>query len=385
MASIGPYCAWFSGGAHFGEFAIGDTSGKPLCKSKSTFSKKEFIDMEFTMMCGKTTLTIGGVPGVSAETSPSMESDQITVWAINGVVAIKRIEVKELNELPAAQTSSPSTVTPAVAVPLPALQSGQRWTNSLGMIFVPVPGTAVQFAIWDTRVTDFTAFIQATGYDATQGMGSLGKDGWNGRGDSWKSPGFAQGPTHPVCGVSWEDAKAFCEWLTKKERNTGQLQQGQLYRLPTDAEWSVAVGLEEEAGSTPDEKSARSRGAYPWGTQWPPPRGAGNYAGEESKTGAPADWPVISDFDDRFARTSPVGSFSANLFGLYDMGGNVWQLCEDFYKLDQQWRVFRGASWDTNDPDNMRSSFRGWAPPGVRAGAIGFRCVLAGGGVSTAR
>ena len=55
-----------------------------------------------------------------------------------------------------------------------------------------------------------------------------------------------------------------------------------LYRLPTDAEWSIAVGLDHETGDTPKDKNEKIKGVYPWGTQWPPPQGAGNYSGEES-------------------------------------------------------------------------------------------------------
>ena len=142
-------------------------------------------------------------------------------------------------------------------------QASQRRTNSLGMVFVPVPGTSVLFCIWDTRVQDFQQFVDKTGYDATAGMYSFRSDGQKQRGDTWKHPGFAQGPTHPVCGVSWDDAQAFCHWLTKNERRAGTLAAKQSYRLPTDTEWSAAVGFQK----------------YPWGNQWPPPPGAGNYAG----------------------------------------------------------------------------------------------------------
>jgi hypothetical protein len=200
--------------------------------------------------------------------------------------------------------------------------------NSLGMRFVRVAGTRVLFSVWDTRVGDFETFVNNTGHDATAGMLSLGKDGnWEPDGKTWQQPGFVQGPTHPVVGVSWNDAKAFCNWLTKHERSAGHLPDGLEYRLPTDEEWSAAVGLQNEEGRTPEEKSRRI-GLFPWDfpnkrePHWPPPEGAGNYAGQEEKKSGdwPTTWSVIDGYTDAYPRTSPVGSFSANQFGLYDMG-----------------------------------------------------------------
>ena len=106
----------------------------------------------------------------------------------------------------------------------------KAFTNTLGMKFVSVPGTDVQFCIWETRVKDYAAYAAA----------NEGVDG------SWKNfefGGFKQPETHPVVEVSWNDAQAFCAWLTKKELPEGKIKAGQKYRLPTDAEWSVAVGL----------------------------------------------------------------------------------------------------------------------------------------------
>lgn len=264
-------------------------------------------------------------------------------------------------------------------------QPDQHWTNSLGQVFVPVPGTSVLFCIWDTRVQDFTAFVNDTGYDATAEIYSLRSDGWKQRGDTWKSPGFEQGPTYPVCGVSWDDAHAFCRWLTEKERKAGLLGDNQSYRLPTDAEWSAAVGND----------------TYPWGNQWPPPQGAGNYAGSEAADGNwPSNFGTIAGYNDGYARTSPVGSFSANRLGLFDMGGNVWQWCEDWYQKEmnsaeirqktpvldndgggQQFRVVRGASWCNFDPSDALSAYRVGYIPGGRDDFSGFRCVLVAGGV----
>ncbi len=257
------------------------------------------------------------------------------------------------------------------------------WVNSLGMKFVPVAGTQVLFSIWDTRVQDFETFVKSTDYDAIGGMYSLGWDGWKQRGATWKEPGFSQGANHPVVGVSWIDAEEFCKWLTKRERSAGDLPEDREYRLPTDEEWSAAVGLKNEAGSTPEEKSRKIK-VYPWDIpqkrdkSWPPPKGAGNYAGEEAKNGDwPSEWPIIEGYNDGYPQTSPVGSFSADQFGLYDMGGNVWQWCEDWYNAQAQSRVLRGASWVDFRPDFLLASYRDLHTPDHRNSVIGFRCVVA--------
>jgi serine/threonine protein kinase len=250
--------------------------------------------------------------------------------------------------------------------PVPLAQA-DRWTNSLGQIFVAVPGSAVRFCIWDTRVQDFRAFVNDSGYNATARMYSLRRDGWKQHGDAWDSPGFAQEPTHPVCGVSWDDAQAFCRWLSKKEQSQHLLNAHQSYRLPTDAEWTAAAGSEK----------------YPWGAEWPPPVGAGNYAGSEAADRNWAGERTLAGYRDAFARTSPVGSFLPNRNGLYDMGGNVWQWCDDWTDDKQKSRILRGGSWSSVVPGSMLSSFRQSSPPGVRASYIGFRCVLVVSGSSS--
>ncbi len=225
---------------------------------------------------------------------------------------------------------------------------GAPFENSLGMKFVPVPGTNARFSVWDTRVKDYAAFVQATRHDA---------------GDGWKDPGFQQTDDHPVVNVSWEDAKAFCKWLTEAERGAGKIPASQEYRLPTDAEWSAAVGLPQERGNSPKEKDGKVKCVYPWEASWPPPRGAGNY---DSSLGV-----------DTFDYTSPVGSFPANRFGLYDMGGNVWQWCEDLYSEDKAYRVVRGGSWYGILPESLCSSYRNDGHPDYRISCYGFRCIFA--------
>ncbi|MBU6301062.1 MAG: SUMF1/EgtB/PvdO family nonheme iron enzyme, partial [Verrucomicrobia bacterium] len=201
-------------------------------------------------------------------------------------------------------------------------------TNSLGMKFVPVPGTQVLMSVWETRVRDYRAFRPET----------------NGE------------PDHPVVEVSWEDARAFAEWLSRKE--------GKRYRLPTDHEWSLAVGIgdRENATASPEEKDGKIEGVYPWGTQWPPPQGAGNYD--------------ASLACDRFDGTAPVGSFAPNQLGLYDLGGNVWEWCEDLYSSSVTYRVLRGGSWFDHGSANLLSSNRLRGTPSGRFDFSGFRVVL---------
>jgi len=267
----------------------------------------------------------------------------------------------------------------------PRVASRDRpWENSLGMRMVPVPGTSALFCLWPTRVQDFETFVKATGHATGRAMWVLAADGWkHRRGFDARDPCFAQGPTHPVVGVNWEDAQAFCRWLTDSERSMGQLGPEARYRLPTDAEWSAAVG----------------RSKYPWGDAWPPPAGSGNFAGGEARD---AEWPmlcgVIHGYEDEHARTSPVGSYRAHPSGLFDLGGNVWEWCEDWYRSEmnteelrqrnqplrddgggQAYRVFRGGSWFTDQSDSLLSAFRDCHAPDVRGANLGFRVVLVGG------
>ena len=277
-----------------------------------------------------------------------------------------------------APTQAPKPTTKPAAGTATPLVIGKAWTNSLGMNFVPVSGEAksIQAGVWPVRLSDFSAFIDGTNYDATGGMYSVGADGKRRQlGRTWRDPGFSQDPTHPVVGVNIADAEAFCAWLTKTEREAGLLPAGWRYRLPTDDEWSRMVGLKNEpAGGTPEQRGEKSADIFPWGTTWPPPTKSGNYAGVEA--GLPPS-ETIAGYNDGFARTAPVGSFAVNAIGLYDMGGNVWEWCSDRFKADANWKVVRGGSWLTASRPLLRLGARQGYNPEFRHDDIGFRCVIA--------
>ncbi len=250
-----------------------------------------------------------------------------------------------------AMKTEPTKLPPAVTPPPP--NAGGE--NSLGMKFAPVGD--VSFCIWQTRVRDFEAFATAVNMKSTV----------------WKGPGFKQGSDHPVVNVTWQEAIAFCKWLTDKEHKDGTLPATNYYRLATDSEWSAAVGLPEESGKTPEARDMGVPDVYPWGTQWPPPQNAGNYTGEE--TGSDV---AIKGYNDGFAWTSPVGTFPPNKYGLYDMGGNVWQWVMDSWNADVKHRVLRGASWYNGALKlSLLSSCRVHAAPDSCTDNYGFRIVRA--------
>jgi sulfatase-modifying factor enzyme 1 len=214
--------------------------------------------------------------------------------------------------------------------------------NSLGMKFARVPGTTVLFSIWDTRVQDFQAFVNDTHYDATRDMSS-GVKGHQGAtllasyvqahyerlGNSWQNPGWTQAPGDAVTGVSWEDAKSFCEWLTETERHIGKISPDQSYRLPTDAEWAMAVGAYEGKGSG-------------------------------KKT------------------IFPLGNDAPNAYGIYGLGGSFFQFTEDWYDNKMVNKTARGGSWFHSENNFRRISYRIAVGPKLRFNDFSFRVVLSG-------
>jgi len=232
-------------------------------------------------------------------------------------------------------------------------EPGKPWTNSLGMVLIPLGD--IRMSIWETRVRDFDAFCTATGRART-------------------IPDFAQTSDDPAVLVSWHDAMDFCQWLTDKERAEGRLSDRQAYRLPTDREWSDAVGLPVEAGTTPEKRDGLVHKIYPWGGAWPPPKGAGNYADTSLKKN------FIPGYADGFPQTSPVGRFAPSATGIYDLGGNVWEWGLESYAGGDDphdWGVLRGGSYANRNRLELESAYRNVVSRDDRDVIYGFRCVLA--------
>ena len=182
---------------------------------------------------------------------------------------------------------------------------------------------------------------------------------------SWRNVGFEQTDEHPVINLSWNDAVAFCKWLSRKEGNT--------YRLPTEAEWEYAC----RAGTTT---------RYYSGDDPEMLAKVGNVADATAKAKFPY-WKWTIKASDGYVFTSPVGSFRPNAFGLYDMHGNAWQWCTDWYgekyyaasPTDDpsgpdsgEHRVLRGGSW-FDGACFTRSATRDWITPFNRHYLTGFR------------
>lgn len=217
------------------------------------------------------------------------------------------------------------------------------YENTVGQRFVPILGTRTFWSVWLTRVRDFAAFVEAGGWPL-------------------KAPSFEQGEDHPIVMVTVPQAEAYCDWLTRLERAYGRIGPRDFYRLPTDREWSRVVGLGHEPGGSPRERNGAIGGIYPWGTEFPPPKGVANL-GEELGV-------------DSYPFTSPVGLFPSNEHGLYDLGSNVSEWCSDWYDEDIGLNVIRGAAWSHGTREACLSSARRRLNGTETSDNVGFRCVL---------
>jgi serine/threonine protein kinase/formylglycine-generating enzyme required for sulfatase activity len=244
--------------------------------------------------------------------------------------------------------------------PNQGLVFGKPWENALGMKFVPV-GEELMVSTWETRLQDYALFLQET------------------QGKPLPKPDFAQAPDHPVVYIRRDDAIAFCQWLTARERKEERIQFSYEYRLPTDAEWSMMAGLNPEIGSTPGQRDAQAQLIWPWGQTWPPPTGSGNFADESAaKEGRVNPERIIQGYNDGFEKTAPVGSFLPNSFGIFDLSGNVHEWVSDDYDASKIHGVVRGGGWNSFREANLSLTFRHVIKLSSRRDNLyGFRVVIA--------
>lgn len=228
-----------------------------------------------------------------------------------------------------------------------------------------------------TEITrgQFAAFVVDANYDAGDKCWTF--DGGTAQdrnyreqaGRNWRNPGYAQDDNHPVVCVSWQDAKAYVEWLSRKT--------GKRYRLPSEAEWEYSA----RAGTTTSR---------PWGENADDACAYANVWDMTAKaeiSGVKQESHICTD---KYAFTAPVASFKPNAFGLYDMIGNAWEWVEDCWHNDYngapndgsawtertcQLRLPRGGSWK-DFSGIVYSAARGAKFGLPRNDSIGFRVAL---------
>lgn len=186
---------------------------------------------------------------------------------------------------------------------------------------------------------------------------------------TWKFPGFGQKDDHPVVNVGWKDAIAYCRWLTDKDGK-------HFYRLPTEAEWEYAC-------------RAGSETAYHWGKKSRSMILKENIADKTLKkklSYKDRSFKGCAVWIDHHPFTSPVGKFKPNVFGLYDMHGNVKEWCQDLYDdtryekptsfvpVEGDYRVLRGGSFQ-GSAARARSARRDKYHETKTWSNIGFRIV----------
>jgi formylglycine-generating enzyme required for sulfatase activity len=230
--------------------------------------------------------------------------------------------------------------------------------------------------VHEVTVAQFREFVRDTGYATEAERDGKGSWGITQKGNfeqdakyNWKNPGFEQTDDHPVVDLSWNDANAFCQWLSEMEKRS--------YRLPTEAEWEYAC-------------RAGTRTAYSFGDDPQDLLTAGN-ASDATARESFKSWSLGIRGRDGFAYSAPVGQLKPNRFGLYDMHGNVWEWCENWYDptgysgqqqtdpkgpASGEFKVHRGGGW-SSAPERCRSASRiGRHHSAYRGCYLGFRVVL---------
>jgi len=224
--------------------------------------------------------------------------------------------------------------------------------------------------VTEVTVAQFSAFVYDTGYlteAELQGFSNVYLNGANApaNGVSWWNPGFEQNGDHPVTCVSYDDAQEFCRWMSARS--------GHRVRLPSEAEWEwTARGL--------------TGFIFPWGNNLADGPHMANVADVNGQR--VFGTPLVFMGDDSYAATSPVGTYPPTPTGFLDLGGNVWEWCQDWYgpypgtpQIDWEGaptgaqRVNRGGGWNSG-PVALRAAFRRMNPVNWSVNTLGFRVVV---------
>ncbi|MCY2995664.1 MAG: formylglycine-generating enzyme family protein [Planctomycetota bacterium] len=308
---------------------------------------------------------------------------------------IAKISAAQARPKPTAKTPLDKTLTNSIGMKLTVIPAGDFLMGSSASVeesmkafqpYAPVaesfereqPQHAVRISkpfylgTYEVTLGQFRQFVEAIDYKTEaekNGIGGFGTDEqgkWLQRPEfTWRQPGFPQTDEHPVVNVSWNDAVAFCRWLSGKEN--------QVYRLPTEAEWEYAC----RAGTTTRYHNGDDPEALPE---------VGNIADAAIKQKF-SGWKDAIKANDGCVFTAPVGKFRPNAFGLYDMHGNAFEWCADWFDsryyakspatdpagpASGMMRVIRGGCWSFK-PFGSCSTSRLGNPPDSQASRVGFR------------
>ena len=204
----------------------------------------------------------------------------------------------------------------AAEVSLPAVDPN-------GHVAVPIPGTNVAFSKYETTVGQWKAFVAETGWNKTPDWTVV----------SYQDTSYSLADNQPVVAISRDDANEYCAWLSRKT--------GKRWRLPSEEEW-----LKADQNFT-----------YPWGDYFPPLATDGNFQFEQ----------------DGYTIAAPVGSFSPNALGLYDLAGNVWEWTTS--SAPDGNAIIKGGNFEltTNEQEIVKNSYH--LGQGGPHGGVGFRVV----------